>query len=268
MDGEIRITSKDNAAIKHYRQLCERKRVRKREKLFVAEGLRIVCDALQYPECAGTVFITDTAWEKYGTDLRSRGAHMIRISDEVGDSMAETEHTQGIFAVCRLPEMKLADNVVRQDGRYLVLCDLQDPGNMGTILRTADALGMDAVLLCRSCEPYSPKVVRATMGALFRIPVYEESDERTIAEILHEKGIRSFAAVLDDTAVSVTECGLGKGCAVWIGNEGSGLSEEAAAVCEQHVIIPMQGQAESLNAAMAAGILMWEMMKTGGGINE
>lgn len=264
MDRKLRITSKDNAAIKHYRQLCERKKIRKQEKLFVAEGLRIVRDALQYPGRVGTVFVTDTAWEKYDTDLTNIGAHIIHITDEVGDSMAETEHTQGVFAICCLPELHLTENVIRQDGRYLVLCDLQDPGNMGTILRTADALGIDAVLLCRSCEPYSPKVVRATMGALFRILVYEEPDERTIAEMLRDKGIRSFAAVLDDTAVPVTECGLGTGCAIWIGNEGNGLSDEAVSVCDKHMIIPMQGQAESLNAAMAAGILMWEMMKTGG----
>ncbi len=267
MDREVRITSKENPAIRHYRQLCERKRIRKQEKLFVAEGLRIVRDALQYAGRVGTVFVTDTAWEKYGADLISRGATIIHITDEVGNSMAATEHTQGVFAVCRLPEMRLTEHVIRQNGSYLVLCDLQDPGNMGTILRTADALGIDAVLLCRSCEPYSPKVVRAAMGALLRIPVYEEADERIIAEILHDKGIRSFAAVLDDAAVSATECSLGAGCAVWIGNEGNGLSDEAVSVCDWHIMIPMQGQAESLNAAMAAGILMWEMMKTGGRTN-
>lgn len=263
MDREIRVTSKDNAAVKHYRQLCERKRTRKQEKLFVAEGLRIVRDALQYSGCVETVFVTDTAWEKYSTDLTSCGACIMHVTDEVGNSMAETEHTQGVFAICRLPELRLTEDTIQPNGRYLVLCDLQDPGNMGTILRTADALGIDAVLLCRSCEPYSPKVVRATMGALFRIPIYEEADEQTIAGMLHSKGIRSLAAVLDDTAVSVTECGLGMGCAVWIGNEGNGLPDAAVRLCDQNIIIPMQGEAESLNAAMAAGILMWEMMKTG-----
>ncbi|MDE5564443.1 MAG: RNA methyltransferase, partial [Oscillospiraceae bacterium] len=90
---------------------------------------------------------------------------------------------------------------------------------------------------------------------------------RTMAERLRDKGIRALAAGLEDTAVPGTECSLGTGCAVWIGNEGNGLPDEAVSVCDRHMIIPMQGQAESLNAAMAAGILMWEMMKTGGSAN-
>ena len=183
------------------------------------------------------------------------------ISDEIGDYISETEHTQGVFAICGMPKLQPFEKTVNPKGRYLVLEHLQDTGNMGMILRTADAMGINAIISCQSCEIYNPKTVRATMGAIFRIPVYEETEIRKIAEIFHQKQICSYAAVLHENAVSLSEIELGKSCAVWIGNEGNGLSVEAVEACDKCVIIPMQGRTESLNAAMAAGILMWEMVK-------
>lgn len=252
------ITSRNNAAIAHYRKLCENKRYRRTCKLFPAEGLRLVREAVQADNC-GTVLLTESAWEKFAEEFPDA----MCISDELGRYIADTEHPQGVFCICRMPELSFAETPLRTDGRYLVTCDLQDPGNMGMILRTADALGVDAVLSCRSCEVYSPKVVRATMGAIFRQPVYELLDVQELADALQGAGIRSFAAVLHKDALPVNGCGLGRGCAVWIGNEGNGLPAEAVSVCEKKIIIPMRGNAESLNAAMAAGILMWEMTKVG-----
>ena len=258
MGGDTLITSKNNPLISHYRKLCENKRCRRTEKLFPAEGLRLVREAVQAGfTVAGGILLTRSAAERYGEEFP--GAW--HISDELGQYIAETEHPQGVFCTCRMPARSLAEEPLSGDGRYLVTCDLQDPGNMGMILRTADALGVDAVLSCRSCEAYSPKVVRATMGAIFRQPVYELNDVQVLSDALHAAGIRSYAAVLHRDARPVTECGLGKGCAVWIGNEGNGLPEDAVSACEEKLIIPMPGSAESLNAAMAAGILMWEMTK-------
>ncbi len=255
--GDI-ITSKDNPVIRHYRKLCENKRYRRTCQRFPAEGLRLVREAVA-AECAETVLLTASVYEKYAGEFPG----CVCISDELGRSIAETEHPQGLFCICRIPTLLSGEFPLRTDGRYLVTCDLQDPGNMGMILRTADALGIDAVFACKSCEVYSPKVVRATMGAVFRLPVYEMPDVGALSDALHEANIRSFAAVLHKDAKPVTECHLGKGCAVWIGNEGNGLSADAIEACGEKLIIPMQGNAESLNAAMAAGILMWEMMKAG-----
>ena len=258
MGADTVITSKENPVIRHYRELCRKKRYRRTCKLFPAEGLRLVREAVQAGN-AGTVLLTAAAREKYADEFPDSFC----ISDELGRYIADTEHPQGVFAVCRMPQLSFEEQPLRPDGRYLVTCGLQDPGNMGMILRTADALGADAVLSCQSCEVYSPKVVRATMGAIFRQPVYEVSDVQAMSDALWKAGIRSFAAVLCAEARPVTECYFGKGCAVWIGNEGNGLSEEAVAVCDEKVLIPMRGNAESLNAAMAAGILMWEMIKAG-----
>lgn len=132
---------------------------------------------------------------------------------------------------------------------------------MGMILRTADALGVDAVLSCGSCELYSPKVVRATMGSIFRVPVYEMTDAAALLEELRCHGICSYAAVPDHSAVPLMECDFSGSCAFWIGNEGNGLPADVIGACDASITIPMQGGPESLNAAMAAGICMWEMMK-------
>lgn len=263
MERTSLIQSKDNPMIRHFRRLCESKRLRRTEQLFVAEGLRLVREALQEQACR-TLLITQTAYERFGDELEAAAsgqARLCRISDELGRYLSETEHTQGIFAVCVLPQTALTPEKLRGDGRYLVLHELQDPGNVGMILRTADALGIDAVISCRSCEIYSPKVVRATMGAVFRLPVFEVQDTAELGALLHVAGLRSYAAMLDERAAKLTECRLGRGCAVWIGNEGNGLTPEAASACDQSVMIPMTGHAESLNAAMAAGILLWEMSK-------
>lgn len=263
----VRITAKDNPAIKHYRRLRDQKKARRTEGLFVIEGLRIVCDALMETARVQQLFITDSAWEKHGEALmKSFGetGSLLRISDALGDVMSDTEHTQGIFAICRIPEeIPLAEELA-PTGKYLVLCNLQDPGNMGMILRTADALGVNAVLSCESCDLYSPKVVRATMGSIFRVPVHEQTDAQELMTLLHDAKIPSYAAVPAKHAVKLTECDFSGGAAVWIGNEGNGLPTNVIAACDTAVTIPMQGGPESLNAAMAAGILMWEMTKNGG----
>lgn len=261
MGTEAVITSKDNPQVKHFRRICEDKKTRRNERLFPAEGIRLVTEALQEHRCTA-LYVTESAYARFAAELGS-DVQPVLLSDALGKYLSETEHPQGVFALCRQTSEPLRADCLRRDGRYLVLHELQDPGNMGMILRTADALGMDAVLSCKSCDLYSPKVVRATMGAIFRLPVCEAPDTQTLGAALQAAGIRSYAAVLHKEARPVTECPPGKGCAVWIGNEGNGLSAEAVSLCEEKIIIPMPGHAESLNAAMAAGILMWEMTKAG-----
>lgn len=255
------ITSKDNPVIKHYLRLRDRKKSRQEEKLFIIEGLRIVRDALQYPCLVQQIFLTDTAAEKYETILRQEMqeiGRLYRISDAVGRCMTDTEHTQGVFAVCRIPEHNVK---ILSSGRYLVLCQLQDPGNMGMILRTCDALGVDAVLMTNCCDLYSPKVIRATMGSVFRVPVLDVPSPEMLLDILNQQQICSYASVPSVSATPLTDCQFSSGCAVWIGNEGNGLPESVISACQHAVTIPMKGGAESLNAAMAAGILLWEMMQ-------
>ena len=262
MEQQTVITSKDNSLIRRYRRICEDKRYRNTEHVFAAEGLRLVCEALQEGRCA-SLYVTESAYRKHADELRDGITKPVIISDALGKYLSETEHPQGVFALCYTTRTSLGKDSLRRNGRYLVLYELQDPGNMGMILRTADAFGIDAVLTYQCCDVFSPKVIRATMGAIFRMSVIDAPQASAIRLFFEEKGIRSYAAVLHKDARPVTDCQLGKGCAVWIGNEGNGLSPEAVEACEHKLIIPMQGNAESLNAAMAAGILMWEMVKAG-----
>ncbi len=253
------ITSRENPAVKHYIRLRDRKKTRYDENSFVAEGLRIVRDALQYPFLVQQIFLTESAFEKYAGILEATCGQLFRIPEAVGREMSDTEHTQGVFAVCRMPEQKPQ---LSPEGRYLVLCQVQDPGNMGMILRTCDALGTDAVLMTQCCDLYSPKVIRATMGSVFRVPVLRADTPELLLTLLSQQQICSYASVPAESAVSLTKCHLGHGCAVWIGNEGNGLPETVIHACQKTVTIPMKGGAESFNAAMAAGILTWEMMKS------
>lgn len=149
---------------------------------------------------------------------------------------------------------------IGKDGRYILLSSMQDPGNIGTILRTAAAFGLDGVFLSSDCpDLYSPKVLRATMGGIFKIPLEVSDDLTEVIDRLQEAGIRVCAAALDGQAVPLQQAGLGNGCAVVIGNEGNGLPGHLIERCGQAVMIPMRPDSESLNAAMAAGIFLWEM---------
>ena len=249
----IEITSRDNPAVKHYLRLRDKKKYRQEEKLFIIEGLRIIRDALQYPYLVQQIFLTS----KYEEEFQGAAGQIYRIPESIGKVMADTEHPQGIFAVCRMSEQK---QKLSSSGRYLVLCQLQDPGNMGMILRTCDALGVDGVFITQCCDLYSPKAIRSTMGSVFRVPVTEVSSPEELLNLLRQNQITSYASVPSENALKLTDCQFQPGCAVWIGNEGNGLPEEIISAC-QAITIPMKGGAESLNAAMAAGILLWEMRK-------
>ncbi len=263
--GYMKVTAKDNPSVKLYRKLAENKRARMKEQCFVLEGYRLVSDAMKNRAQIKTIFFTDEAFQRYGEGLSAcinSDCRKYIITADISEYMAETECPQGIFAICTISKQMPLSEFLKNGSSFVVLHQLQDPGNAGMILRTADALGVSGVVFCKSCDIYSPKVVRATMGSLFRVPVAVCSDEEELFSELETAGIQSDAAVVTGQAelVGRGEYPDGKR-AVWIGNEGSGLTNEVVSRCARRVTIPMQGNIESLNAAMAAGILMWEMMK-------
>lgn len=256
------ITSKDNPVIKLYQKLSSSKKERLQYGLFVLEGYRIVEDALKESANIRNLLITEQAYEKYSEALFQadlRNTKFIVISNELGRKIASTDSTQGVFAVCAIPVSR--ELRFKQNGRYVILHHLQDPGNLGMIIRTADALGMDGVILCGCCDLYSPKTIRSTMGSVFRMNITVENDEEKLFGAIERDGVLTSAAVIDKDAVSLTECTFDGTNAVLIGNEGNGLPPETARRCSRRIIIPMNGNINSLNAAMAAGILMWELKK-------
>lgn len=259
----IAITAKDNPTIRQYRKLARSRKERTQTGRFVLEGYRLVSDAVTYARKLTHLLVTAEAWERWQEDFRSMAADLretklLLISNELAMELAETEHPQGVFAICEMPPETVS---IESDGTYVVLHQLQDPGNMGMLLRTAAAMGISGVICCQTCDLYSPKVVRATMGALFHVNVMQERSSEAVLETLHAARIVSCAAVVQPDAEPVGRCGLGSGCAVWIGNEGNGLPKEVVQQCDRRITIPMQGHMESLNAAMAAGIMMWEMTR-------
>lgn len=253
------ITSKDNPSIKLYRKLSESKKARKENNLFVLEGARLCFDSSTFPTIK-LLIITKTAYEKNREKILISDDKIMIISDELGNKLSDTVNTQGVFAICEIPTKTELSDFVKCGGKYIVLNSLQDPLNIGTIIRTADALGIDGVILCGCCDLYNPKVIRGTMGSIFRINTIETNFQALVSE-LGLKKITSFAAVVDKTAQSLVDCNFSGGCAVVIGNEGNGLSESDIELCNKKFTIRMHGSIESFNASTAATIILWEMSR-------
>lgn len=254
------ICSRENPKIKLYRKLAGSKKERLRYKLFTLEGERLIFDAIKSGAAISQIFLAESAAEKFADKLPD-DIKVCVVSDSISKYISSTENTQGIFAVCSFVDKGTISGKLKNGGRYAVLYALQDPGNAGTIVRTADALGLDGIIFCESCDVYNPKTVRAAMGAMFRIPVFRDVACDELFSTLESSGIKTFAAVVDKDADDISKMKLKNGGAVFIGNEGSGLDEKITARCSQKITIKMTGNAESLNAAMAAGIIMWELMK-------
>lgn len=264
------ITSASNQRVKDVRKLLTKKREREESGLFVAEGLRIVREAPK--DLIESVYISESFLEDprtadEATLVRERaGEKWETVSDSVMQKMSDTDHPQGILAVLRMvPKQEAGERffsaLERKNPLYLALEDIQDPGNLGTMIRTAEGAGADSVLLSPgTADLYSPKVVRATMGSLFRMAVLKassEADWTAALDRLQSSGVRLFAAALTGSVLYDTADYRG-GTAFLIGNEGNGLRPETIRRADQAVRIPMGGQLESLNAAVSAGVLLYE----------
>ncbi len=259
------LTSRENARVRELSRLFCSAKSRREAHLFVAEGERLCRDAaLSSAEILRT-FVTPGACEKYADTVRllaEKSAEQLGISEELARRVGDTEHPQGIFAVCRMRDDRAESAALHAHSRVAVLENIQDPANLGAVFRSAEAFGLDAVVLAGSCcDVYAPKAVRAGMGAIFRLNVIRAETGPEAAAMLAQRGIRTFAAVAHGRARQVSEGLLGAGCAVFIGNEGNGLRPETAAACDACVTIPLRGRAESLNAAAAAAVLIWEMVR-------
>lgn len=267
------ITSRRSPAARDAAALGASPRERREKRRFLCEGARLCRDAALSGLSVEACFFTAQAREKYEeylTPLLRSARRVYEIDPSVAQLLADTKSPQGIFCVCGWPkgleeEAGLEEAGLKADSPCLVLENLQDPGNLGTILRTAEALGQFQVfLLGDCCDPLSPKVLRASMGAVFRLKLSAEPSARRLFALLHSRGYATHGAVPEENARRVTEVDFQAGRhAVIIGNEGSGLTPETLALCGGRVTIPMRGRAESLNAAAAATVLLWEMARGG-----
>ena len=257
------ITSKDNETVKHSAKLVKSASYRKSCGLFTAEGVRICLDGVRSGFKPELFLHTPTAAEKHRAELEEiagASGRVLEVSNEIFAKLGDTKSPQGFFCVFNVLDKQEFPYRINKRGNYLACERIQDPSNLGTILRTAEALGIEGVILSPDCcDFFSPKVVRGSMGAVFRVPSYTPDNFSAYIAQLSAQGIPTFASSprdADDVTSIVFDGGV-----MLVGNEGSGLSDEAVAACTRKVTIPMRGRAESLNAAAAAAILLWEVFR-------
>lgn len=255
------ISSRENPSVKLYCKLCGSKKARCEENKFTLEGLRLIEDAVKENAELHHIFVAESFFEKHGEALNFLPKDKLTlVTEQTVGKMALTDKSQGIFAICGMKKLKKAADIVCENGKYIMLHNIQDPGNMGTIIRTADAVGINGIITADCCDIYNPKVVRATMGSLFRANIADTDADEAFAAF-DKNRVVTYAAVIDENAKSLTECQFERGAAAVIGNEGNGLPSELAARCNNLLTIKMHGNINSLNAATAAAIIMWELTK-------
>ena len=285
------ITSTSNQKVKELIRLKEKSRIREEEKLFLAEGPRMAEEIpMEWIDC---LYVSESYEKKCGEQTaayKKAGVRTETLSDEVFARVSDTKTPQGVLAAVHMPEYSFADilgvkkaaahthvqrafmqdpfegHFAARDGAagrarlplVLVLDNLQDPGNMGTVFRSAEAAGASGILMSKDCvDVYNPKVIRSTMGAIFRLPFYRVEDLPGAVMELKDGGLRVYAAHLEGRRTYDGE-DYRRGCAFLIGNEGNGLRQEVAECADCRIRIPMEGCTESLNAAVAASSLRFE----------
>ena len=249
------ISSKNNAKIKYVKKLLSSAKERRLKSLFVVEGARIVKEAPA--EWVQQLFISES-FAPSGMFALDQYEDVEIVSDEVFRILSDTVTPQGVLAVVRQPKYALDLSQYKEKCCLILLDGVQDPGNLGTIVRTAEAAGADMVIMNRGCaDLYNPKVIRSTMGSIFRVPCLTD-DLVPVIEILKAEGIAVYGAALEE-AVSFREISFSDRMALVIGNEGNGISEGILNSVNERVYIPMQGQVESLNAAVSAAVLLYHM---------
>ncbi len=245
---EQRITSRKNPLLQQVKKLLSSRKAREEAGLFVSDGTKLLQEAVKYCGGLDTVILSDGVEASVPENVKR-----IRVPGDVMASISPMQTPQGALFLCRLPEKK----VFAPERGMLLLDGIQDPGNLGTMLRTADALNVPVVLLEGCADPYSHKVVRSSMGAVFRRPVIQ-SDWLSVQAACREAGIPIGVTALSDRAKDLRAADV-KQMAVVIGSEGQGVRKEILESADAELIIPMNSHCESLNAAVAATIVMWQM---------
>lgn len=249
-----RIESTQNSLVKHWKKLVTTRKEREKTGEFLVEGFHLVEEALKNKDQIIQIIVRE------GVDLPLLwdidNVMMVEVTPTVAKEIAETETSQGVFAHCKQKEISREDQL---KWRKLLLVDaVQDPGNIGTMIRTADAAGIDAVILGKGCaDAYNPKTLRSSQGSHFHIPVVRGELEDWIEDLQHN-GVKVYGTALQD-AIEYTEIKKTDGFALIVGNEGSGIHPQLLSQTDQNVIIPILGQAESLNVAVATGILLYQL---------
>ena len=248
------ITSKSNTKVKNVVDLQKHAKARAEQKAYVVEGLKMFEELPR--EDIIEVFVNSQFANSNVKLMQELCAEI--VAEQIFEYMSDTKTPQGILCVVRQKEYQIADLLKAEQPFLLVLENLQDPGNVGTIFRTAEGAGVDGIILSQNCvDVYNPKVVRGAMGSLSRVPFAHTGNWMEVVEQLKAAGVTTYAAHLGGTKM-YDEGDYKKACAFLIGNEGSGLSGFLSNAADELIKIPLAGEVESLNAAIAAAVLMYE----------
>ena len=251
------ITSTVNARVKRLVNLGKKAKLRYIENVFLVEGLKMFLEAP--PEWVKEVYVSQSFLEKNPLEKLKHMKYEV-VSDEVFQKISDTQTPQGVLCVMKMPEYKLADllDINKKQLLFLVLEDIQDPGNLGTMFRAGEGAGIGGVIMTdNTVDIFNPKVVRSTMGSIYRIPFVITDDILQTITDLKTNGVTVYAAHLNES-VHYDLQDYTKSTAFLIGNEANGLKSETADMADCYIKIPMKGQVESLNAAVASSVLMYE----------
>ena len=257
------ITSRKNRKIIDAHALADKK-TRDKTGLFAVEGIKLLDELISEKVKLCEVYYTKGAYSRFheSIDIAQKFCPVFEVTDEVYEKLSFEKTPEGVFAVARKTEV--SDDVLKTpgEGGFVILDGVQNPSNVGTVIRTAAALGVSRILLGEGCaDIFGPKTLRASMGTLFKVNICVTSDICLQIEKIKNEGMKVYGAALDDSSVDVRTVNFEKDDCIVLGNEGNGISEKVLALCDKKIIIPMQQNAESLNAAAAAAVLIWEKQK-------
>lgn len=254
-----KITGKNNNVIKDTKKLFTSSKERYEKQLFVLEGARLCFDVLNSVYRPKTLLVTENIRNKFPNEVGSLidlCDDAYEISEEISQKLSDTKNAQGIFLT-----VNMQMPVVSEAKKIIALDNVQDPSNVGAIIRSAEALGIDGVMIYGGCDIYNPKAIRATMGSLLRMNIIKCDDLSKSIKEYSKKGYRTYATVPCSDAVKITDICFGAKVICVIGNEANGVESGVKDICDKLITIPMRGRAESLNASVAASITMWEMLR-------
>lgn len=249
------ITSTSNLRIKNVVQLQKKMKARKDQNVYVVEGIKMFAEVPR--GSIREVYVSQSFLEKHCEVVANIPYEL--VDDRVFTQMSATKTPQGILCIVEQMDYNLETLLSKENPFLMILEDLQDPGNVGTIFRTAEGAGVDGIILTSNCvDIYNPKTIRSTMGSIYRVPFLYAEDMEHILTSLKEHEVQTVAAHLQGPKVYDQE-DYRRGTAFLIGNEGNGLSDELARAADCLIQIPMEGELESLNAGVAAAVLMYEV---------
>lgn len=250
------ITSSSNQQIKNITALMKKAKERRAQRLFVVEGKKMFTEVPS--DWLRAVYVSESFMAEREAGELLRGMAYEVVSDAVFKNISDTQTPQGILCLVEMPQYELSELLQGEQTHLLIVESIQDPGNLGTMLRTGEGAGITGIIMNRTTvDLFNPKTIRSTMGSIYRVPYYVTDDLAETIAMLKRQNVRVYAAHLKGK-MQYDEPSYCEGTAFLIGNEGNGLSDEIAGLADTYIRIPMEGKVESLNAAISAALLMYE----------